>query len=357
MTITPQDLLRPELANMHAYQVPDSDSFVKLDAMENPYSLPAKFREKWVSLLKGVELNRYPDPQANDLKQALRTEFLISDKHELIFGNGSDELIQMLALAIAKPDACVLTVTPSFSMYKLISEFIGVRVVEVPLTETFSLQVDKICEAINENKPSIVFLACPNNPTGTLWPIEDVEKIIQQTQGLVVIDEAYAPFSSFSMMPLVDKYSNALMLRTFSKMGLAGLRFGWMAGSKQWLSELNKLRLPYNINALTQASIQFALENMSVFNDQAKQICEQREQLFLAMQGIDELQVFPSEANFLLFKMRQSSADKVFASLLEQKVIIKNVANNNLLKNCLRVTVGTESENEIFINALKRSLR
>ncbi|MGI9227775.1 MAG: histidinol-phosphate transaminase, partial [Gammaproteobacteria bacterium] len=302
-------------------------------------------------------LNRYPDPQANDLKQALRTEFLISDKHELIFGNGSDELIQMLALAIAKPDACVLMVTPSFSMYKLISEFIGVHVVEVPLTKTFSLQVDKICEAINDNKPSITFLACPNNPTGTLWPIEDVEKIIQQTQGLVVIDEAYAPFSSFSMTPLVDKYSNALMLRTFSKMGLAGLRFGWMAGAEKWLNELNKLRLPYNINTLTQASIQFALENMSVFNDQAKQICEQREQLFLAMQGIDELQVFPSEANFLLFKMRQSSADKVFASLLEQKVMIKNVANNKLLKNCLRVTVGTESENEIFINALKRSIR
>lgn len=357
MTIAPQDLLRPELANMHAYQVPDSDGFVKLDAMENPYSLPTELRENWVSLLKGVELNRYPDPQASDLKQALRTEFLISDKHELIFGNGSDELIQMLALAIAKPDACVLTVTPSFSMYKLISEFIGVRVVEVPLTETFSLQVDKICEVINEDKPSIVFLACPNNPTGTLWSIEDVEKIIQQTKGLVVIDEAYAPFSSFSMMPLVDKYSNALMLRTFSKMGLAGLRFGWMAGAEKWLNELNKLRLPYNINALTQASIQFALENISVFNDQAKQICEQREQLLLAMQGIDELQVFPSEANFLLFKMRQSSADKVFASLLEQKVMIKNVANNNLLKNCLRVTVGTESENEIFINALKRSIR
>ena len=356
MTITPQDLLRPELANMHAYYVPDSDGFVKLDAMENPYSLPVELREKWASLLKSVELNRYPDPQANDLKQALRTQFSISDKHELIFGNGSDELIQMLALAIAKPDACVLTVTPSFSMYKLISEFIGVRVAEVPLTETFSLQVDKICEAINENKPSIIFLACPNNPTGTLWSIEDVEKIIQKTQGLVVIDEAYAPFSSFSMISLVDKYSNALMLRTFSKMGLAGLRFGWLAGAEKWLNELNKLRLPYNINALTQVSIQFALENIFVFNDQAKQICEQREILISALQNIDELQVFPSEANFILFKMRQSSADKVFTRLLEKKVMIKNVANNNLLKNCLRVTVGTESENKIFINALKSSI-
>jgi len=306
--------------------------------------------------LKDVELNRYPDPRANNLKQALRTEFSISDKHELIFGNGSDELIQMLALAIAKPDACVLTVTPSFSMYKLIAEFIGVRVVEVPLTKTFSLQIDNICEAIKENKPSLVFLACPNNPTGTLWPIEDVENIIQQTQGLVVIDEAYAPFSSFSMMPLVDQYSNALMLRTFSKMGLAGLRFGWMAGAAQWLSELNKLRLPYNINALTQASILFSLENMSVFNDQAKQICEQREQLLLAMKGIEELQVFPSEANFILFKIRQSSADKVFANLLEQKVMIKSVANNNLLENCLRVTVGTENENGIFLKALKHSI-
>ena len=139
-------------------------------------------------------------------------------------------------------------------------------------------------------------------------------------------------------------------------MGLAGLRFGWLVGTEKWLNELNKLRLPYNINALTQASIQFALENISVFNDQAKQICEQREILTLELQNIDELQVFPSEANFILFKMRQSSADKVFTSLLEKKVMIKNVANNNLLKNCLRVTVGTESENKIFINALKSSI-
>ena len=139
-------------------------------------------------------------------------------------------------------------------------------------------------------------------------------------------------------------------------MGLAGLRFGWLVGTEKWLNELNKLRLPYNINALTQVSIQFALENISVFNDQAKQICEQREILISALQNIDELQVFPSEANFILFKMRQSSADKVFTSLLEKKVMIKNVANNNLLKNCLRVTVGTESENKIFINALKSSI-
>ena len=356
MTITPQILLRAELANMHAYQIPDSEGFVKLDAMENPYSLPIELREKWLSVLNDVVLNRYPDPQASKLKQSVRKVFSVSSDHEIMFGNGSDELIQLIVMAIAKPGACVLTVTPSFSMYKLISEFVGVRIIEVPLTKFYALQVDHISESINENNPSLIFLSCPNNPTGTLWPIDEVEKIVQQAGGLVIIDEAYSPFASYSMMSLVDKYSNVLMLRTVSKLGLAGLRLGWLAGGSQWINELNKLRLPYNINVLTQASAFFALENFSIFKEQAKQICKQRANLISIMQSIQDIQVFPSEANFILFKILESTAEKVFAHLLDQKVMIKNVANNDLLKNCLRVTVGTEKENYIFLDALKKSL-
>jgi len=356
VTSSPKKLFRAELEKMRAYQVPNTYGFVKLDAMENPFSLPNNLRDQWLSFLKEIELNRYPDPVANKLKQSLRSVFSISSNHELVFGNGSDELIQLLVMAVAKPGACVLTVTPSFSMYKLISEFVGVDVIEVPLTETYALHADLICESIGKHNPSLVFLACPNNPTGTLWPIKNVEKIIQQAKGLVVIDEAYVSFTSSSMMQLVDKYSNALMLRTVSKMGLAGLRFGWMAGAAQWISELNKLRLPYNINALTQASVLFALENISVFDNQAKLICEQRDKLFTALRETEGIQVFPSEANFILFKVLQSSADKVFARLLQQKIMIKNVSDNHLLVNCLRVTVGAGKENEIFIGALKQSL-
>ncbi len=342
---------------MRAYRVANSEGLIKLDAMENPHSFPASLQDQWLNALKKVELNRYPDPQATQLKQAFRKTFAIPTNLELLFGNGSDELIQLLILAIAKPDAAILTVTPSFSMYKLIAEFIGVRVIEVPLVaETFALQPDQVCKMIQKFNPALVFLACPNNPTGTLWPQEDVEKIVQQAPGLVVIDEAYAPFAAYSMSTLVEKYSHALMLRTLSKMGLTGLRLGWLAGAEEWLNELNKLRLPYNINALTQASGVFALKNISVFNEQAKLICEQRELLITAMQNINSIQVFPSEANFILFKTLNTTADFVFKRLIENKIMIKNVANNDLLENCLRVTVGTEKENKAFLAALKCSL-
>ena len=342
---------------MHAYHVPDTNGFIKLDAMENPYPFPAVLRDQWLSILQEVALNRYPDPQAVQLKQTFRQAFSIASNLELMFGNGSDELIQLLILATAKPDACIVTVTPSFSMYKIIAEFVGVRVIEVPLAaESFALQPDQICKAIQEHRPALIFLACPNNPTGTLWPQEDVEQIVQQATGLVVIDEAYAPFASYSMAALVEKYSHALMLRTVSKMGLAGLRLGWLQGAEQWLTELNKLRLPYNINALTQASADFALSNISVFNQQARLIREQRAQLITAMQNLNAIKVFPSEANFILFKTLQISADVVFQRLIENKIMIKNFANHELLENCLRVTVGTENENQAFLAALQSSL-
>ena len=357
MTKTPQQLLRAELANLHAYQVPNSEGFIKLDAMENPFSLPEGLRENWLQALSELELNRYPDPYAKELKVAFRNTFNISSSLDIMFGNGSDELIQLLVLATAKPDACVLTVTPSFSMYKLIAEFVGVKVIEVPLaTDTFALQTDLVCEQIKKYNPELIFLACPNNPTGTLWPVEDVEKIIQTSIGLVIIDEAYSPFSAYSMMPIVEKYSHALMLRTISKLGLAGLRLGWLCGAEEWLNELNKLRLPYNINSLTQASAKFALENISVFNQQAAIICEQRAYLTSALNNVTGIIVYPSEANFILFKVLSGSAQDVFGNLIHHKVLIKNVSDKNLLQNCLRVTVGSEKENQAFLGALKSSL-
>ena len=356
--ITPQQILRKELEDLRAYQVANTEGFIKLDAMENPYSLPASIQEQWTACLKETVLNRYPDPHAIKLKQLFFKTFKFSSNLELLFGNGSDELIQLMTLAIAKPDACILTVTPSFSMYKLIANYISVRVIEVPLEKnTFALQTNLICEQIKQNQPALIFLACPNNPTGTLWPLEEVEKIIQEATGLVVIDEAYTPFAAYSMMPLVERYSHALMLRTLSKMGLAGLRLGWLLGAKEWLVELNKLRLPYNINVLTQVSASFALKNINEFYHQADLICQQREFLINKMSEFDEIQVYPSEANFILFKTLNLDAQTVFEHMVENKIMIKNVADKNLLNNCLRVTVGTDQENQAFLAALKTALK
>ncbi len=361
MNVKPESLLREELANMQAYHVPDTTGLIKLDAMENPYVFPETLTAAWLDELKHVELNRYPSPQASELKKAFQQAYSLSPKLELMFGNGSDELIQLLIMAIAKPSATVLTVTPSFSMYKLISEYVGVEVVEVPLQQNdYSLQMDLLLKEIKTHQPALIFLACPNNPTGTLWPQEQIEEIIKQAPGLVVIDEAYSPFASYSMMSLVERYSHAIMMRTVSKLGLAGLRLGWMLGDSEWMNELNKMRLPYNINALTQATANFAMRNIEVFDGQAKELCQQREVLSKALQAINNVQVFPSEANFILFKVLDGSADSVYKNLLDNKIIIKNVSSstsgNKLLENCLRVTVGTEQENQAFIKALTSAL-
>jgi len=353
VSISPEKILRAELANMQAYHVADSSGLIKLDAMENPYTFPTALKEQWLAELTQVELNRYPNPQASELKEIFQQVFSLSSKLELMFGNGSDELIQLLVMAVAKPNASILTVTPSFSMYKLIAEYVGVNVVEVPLQQdSFALQMDMLKKAIQEHQPAIIFLACPNNPTGTLWPKDQLEEIIKQATGLVVIDEAYSPFAAYSMMSLVERYPHALMMRTVSKMGLAGLRLGWMLGNRQWMDELNKMRLPYNINTLTQASAAFALQNITVFDQQAKQICQQREVLSNALHALEDIKVFPSEANFILFKVLSGTADSVYQNLLDNKIIIKNVSNNDLLDNCLRVTVGTEEENQTFIKVL-----
>ncbi len=357
MAVRPQQLLRAEIADLRSYHVADARGLIKLDAMENPYGWPESLRKQWLGVLEQAALNRYPDSRAGQLREDFCKAFSVPAGVQLMFGNGSDELIQLLVLSIAKPGACILTVTPSFSMYRLIAQFIGVRVIEVPLAaDSFALQVDRICTAIRENDPAVVFLDCPNNPTGVLWPQQQIEQIVQQSQGLVVIDEAYSPFASRTMMPLVERYSNVLMLRTLSKMGLAGLRLGCLLGAGQWLEEFDKLRLPYNVNVLTQLSASFALENISVLDEQAGRICEQREQLLTAMHAIKNIRVFPSEANFVLFRTLDVSADTVFHRLLEHKVLIKNVADGLLLENCLRVTVGKEEENRTFLDALQGAL-
>ncbi len=357
MAVRPQQLLRAEIANLRSYHVADAGGLIKLDAMENPYGWPESLQKQWLGVLEQAALNRYPDPQAGRLREDFRKAFSVPDGMQLMFGNGSDELIQLLILSIARPGACILTVTPSFSMYRIIAQFIGVRVIEVPLAaDSFDLQVDQICAAVRENDPAAIFLDCPNNPTGALWPQQQVEQIVQQSQGLVVIDEAYSPFASRTMMPLVERYSHVLMLRTLSKMGLAGLRLGCLLGAQQWLEEFDKLRLPYNVNVLTQLSASFALDNISVLDAQARRICAQREQLLAALRAIKNIRVFPSEANFVLFRTLDVSADTVFSRLLERKVLIKSVADGLLLENCLRVTVGREEENRAFLDALQGAL-
>jgi len=348
-------LVRPEILDLHAYHVPASNGFIKLDAMENPYLLPVAIREEIAALVAGATINRYPDPNPTLLKQKICSVLALPQGMEVLLGNGSDELIQLLALALNKPDAVLLSVEPSFAMYKMIAAFTEMRYVGVPLAADFSLDMDTLLAAIQREQPALVFLAYPNNPTGNLFGEQDVIRIIQASPGLVVVDEAYYAFASNSFIPYLADYPNLLVMRTFSKLGMAGLRFGFLVGGRAWLEQLEKLRLPYNVGTLPQLVVGKLLEHHAVLLRQADQIKQDRARLYQQLRDIKVVQVYASEANFLL--LRVADATTVFSGLKQRGVLIKNLHGAHpMLNNCLRVTVGTTEENEKFIIALRDTL-
>jgi len=352
MTSSPTDWIRSEIQQLTAYQVPKSGATIKLDAMENPYQWNDELKEQWLNALRPAAINRYPDPQAEELRQQLRTVMQIPAEMEIILGNGSDELIQMLILALNGQERVLLAPEPSFVMYRLLAQITGMQYVGVPLdSQQFQLDIFSMLEAIHTYQPALIFLAYPNNPTGNAFAIDDIEAILENSPGLVVIDEAYAPFADQSLMSYLADHPNLLVMRTVSKLGLAGLRLGFLVGSPQWLEQINKTRLPYNINVLTQLSAQFALENYAVLENQTAQIKQTRTLLFKQLNQISGVHVWSSQTNFILFRV--ADAATVFEKLQQAGILIKCLHGSHpLLDNCLRVTVGTPEENQTFLQAL-----
>ncbi|QYZ65892.1 MAG: histidinol-phosphate aminotransferase [Gammaproteobacteria bacterium (ex Lamellibrachia satsuma)] len=346
--------VRPEIRALSAYHVPDPGDMIKLDAMENPYTWPDELRREWLDLLAAVDVNRYPDPQATDLKARLRVSMSVPEGAEIILGNGSDELIQMLAMSVAAPGRTVLSVDPGFVMYRMIAAFCGMRYAGVPLNgDDFSLGLETLLAAIEKEQPALIFLAYPNNPTGNLFDKDAIQDVIEAAPGLVVIDEAYAPFTDESFMDRLGEFDNLLVMRTVSKMGLAGLRLGLLAGPADWLGEVEKTRLPYNINVLTQVSADFALAHQPVFDAQTYAVREARGQLFAELERVVDVTPYPSDANFILLRVPQGRALSLFEDLKGKGVLVKNLHGAHpLLEDCLRVTVGTPMENSTFISAL-----
>ncbi len=346
--------VRPEIRDLAAYHVQPSAGLIKLDAMENPYTWPAGQREEWVELLRRTDLNRYPDPAASALRARLADAMAVPAGMRLLLGNGSDELIQMIAMSLSGPSRCVLSVEPGFVMYRLIATFCGMHYVGVPLAAAdFSLDLPALLQAMEAHEPAVVFLAYPNNPTANLFDATAVEEVIRAAPGLVVVDEAYAPFTDASFMPRLGEFDNLVVMRTVSKMGLAGLRLGLLAGPPAWLDEFDKVRLPYNINVLTQASAEFALGHRAVFDEQTRAIRAERTRLAKALRGLEGVEVFPSEANFLLLRTPPGRAGPWFDGLRARGVLIKNLDGAHpLLADCLRPTVGTPQENDALIAAL-----
>ncbi|MDD2775711.1 MAG: histidinol-phosphate transaminase [Gallionella sp.] len=349
-------LIRPEILALHAYHVPVSDGFIKLDAMENPYLVPQALRDEIAALVANAPVNRYPDPNPAALKQQIRDLLNLPDGMDVLLGNGSDEIIQLLAMAVNQPNATLLSVEPSFVMYKMIATFIGMRYVGVPLAADFSLDLPAMLAAIEREQPALIFLAYPNNPTGNLFSAADIEQILRAATGLVVVDEAYYAFADDSFVPRLSEFPNLLVMRTFSKLGMAGLRLGFLVGSATWLNELDKLRLPYNVGVLPQLVASKLLDHHDVLLQQAAQLKQDRSILLAQLGALSGVQVFPSQANFLLFRVANATA--VFNALKARNILIKNLNGGHpALTDCLRVTIGTPAENVQFLTALEEVTR
>lgn len=347
----PNQIIRPEILALTAYHVPPATGMIKLDAMENPYTLPAALRQEIARLTAEAPVNRYPDAGATLLKTALRETLHIPEEMAIMLGNGSDEIIQIITMAVAKPGAVLMSVEPAFAMFRMIAAFANISYAGIPLKSDFSLDQDKMLAAIAKHQPAVIFLAYPNNPTGNLFDAEVILRIIEATPGIVIIDEAYHAFANASLMDKLTQYPNLLLMRTLSKLGLAGLRLGLLIGRKEWLAQLEKLRLPYNVGIITQQVGREVLRHSDILLAQANAIKLERTKMTEELAALDSIEVFHSDANFILFRV--ADATRIFQELKQYGILIKNLNGTHpLLINCLRVTVGTQHENTQFIRAL-----
>ncbi len=336
-------LIRPNILSLSAYQAKEIPCKVKLDANESPYGV-----KKALKILKSVKTNRYPDPEAKNLKKIISKEFGVRTEN-ILQGNGSDELIYYLITTFGGP---VLYPVPTFSMYGIISQAIGEKKIEIRLDKEFDLDIVRIFKAIQKEKPRLIFLSSPNNPTGNCFSSDRILRIIEliSTKSIVVVDEAYQPFASEKgFLPLLKDYKNLVIMRTLSKIGLAGVRVGFLIADKTIVNEVNKVRLPFNLGSLSQAVAIEALKDRKIMKSHIKLIVSERERLLSEMAKIEGIKPYLSEANFILFKVKEP--DRIYKGLLKKGVLVRNM--KGVVNDCLRVTVGTPEENRIFLNALK----
>jgi len=344
-------LVRPAVRGLAAYHIDETPVRVKLDAMEYPFLLPAGIRKEIAKAARQALINRYPDPSATRLKQAIARIWKIAPE-QMLLGNGSDELIQTIILAFGGP---VITPVPTFAMYDITARALSQKVVPVPLTDEFDLDADAVIKAATRTKAKVIFLACPNNPTGNRYSDAAVRKVLDNVSAAVVIDEAYFSFSGRTFLPYLNRHPGMIILRTLSKIGLAGLRIGVLTASREIAAELNKIRLPYNINVLSQAAALVALRHWSTLNRQISLLISERAKLYNALLRTPGVTPFPTETNFILMWI-EKDATAVFKALKKRGILVKNLDRPGPLKGCLRVTIGTPAENREFLSNLKQIL-
>jgi histidinol-phosphate aminotransferase len=353
-----QHTIRQDVHSMHGYAIQPSAGLIKLDAMENPFRLSPELQAELGVRLGRVAINRYPAQCGAELVAALNNHFGVPAGIKTMLGNGSDELIDLLSVACDVPGAVLLAPLPGFVMYQMSAQLRGLQFVGVPLTADFELDGPSMLAAIETHRPALTYIAYPNNPTANLFDEATVQAVVDAVgvqRGLVVIDEAYQPFSSRSWLPRLVDHPHVLVMRTLSKFGLAGVRIGYLCGAAALIDEVDKVRPPYNVSALNAEAALFALEHADEFARQALIIKSERTRLQQALHAMPGLRAFPSEANMIL--VRVADAAGCFAGLKARGVLVKHIAPQHpLLANCLRLTVGAPDENDRLIAALKESL-
>ena len=351
----PAALARPRIRDISAYHVEQTSCDVILDANESPYPPPPELHERLMVVMAGTMLNRYPDMEVTLLRRSLARKEGV-DESEILPSNGSDEAIQALIAALCDPGDRVLTPSPTFSMYRVIANYLNVDCVETPLANDWSLDVDQMVKDIARTQPKIVFIAAPNNPTGARYPDEAVRAIIEASPGAVVVDEAYIDYAARPYGLLFRDRPNVLILRTLSKVGFAALRLGYLMGDRRLLAEVNKTRLPYNINSVTQAVAAEAVNSWGLLEPSFKAVVAERERMAARLASMPGVSPFPSQANFILMRIA-GDVEGAFASLLRAGVRVRWFKGVARLDDCLRVTVGTARENDRFLAALEAALR
>lgn len=339
-----------KIKSLKAYEVEDFDCEIKLHANENPFSLPPELTPIFQECLKNLQLNRYPDPDCGLLKQAI-TGITHIPAESLVIGNGSDELIQLILQIFCDAGDTYAFPDPTFGMYSIIGKGLGLSPRPFPLDENWDFDGDKFLEFLVEQNARVVFFSYPNNPTGNCYSAVEIKKVIAGFRGIVVLDEAYFDFAQQSFYQEIKNHNNLIVLRSLSKIGLAALRVGYGMADPYIIEQINKVRLPYNSNTLSQEFAARLLQNFSPIESQIKLILQERDRLLEGISKIDSLRVFPSNSNFILFRAA-NDAEKLFKYLIKNGILIRNLNAHPRLKNCLRVTVGTQKENDYFLAQL-----
>jgi histidinol-phosphate aminotransferase len=348
--------VKPAVRALKAYTLAPRPAVVKIDQNENPYELPQALKQRVIDATLARPWGRYPDFDPRELTLALaRHSGWRADG--ILAGNGSNEMIEALLLVTVGPGVRVVIPEPTFTLYALMTTVLGGEAVRVALGPELEYDVAALRRARREAAAALTIVCTPNNPTGGVLDLCAIEELCADGDGLVVIDEAYHEFAGVSAVPLLERYANLIVLRTFSKaMGMAGLRLGYLMAAPDLVREVNKARLPYNVNFFTQAAAMAALREPEVLEAGVARLVRLRDALYGRLAELPGLRVYPSRANFLLIELPRHDPKVVFEALYGRGILVRDVTSYPRLSRCLRVSVGTEEENETLLVALRESL-